>query len=107
MRRRPPRSTRTDTLFPYTTLFRSLEQFEKADRHGGAYRRSAAITIGPEPESGRVRPRPAARQILGGEIPVQQVIDHRVHIVGPHILAVDVISMFPHVDKKQDRKTVV
>src|SRR3546814_13214285 len=25
MRRRPPRSTRTDTLFPYTTLFRSTE----------------------------------------------------------------------------------
>src|SRR3546814_13239608 len=25
MRRRPPRSTRTDTLFPYTTLFRSLQ----------------------------------------------------------------------------------
>src|SRR3546814_7785297 len=24
MRRRPPRSTLTDTLFPYTTLFRSL-----------------------------------------------------------------------------------
>src|SRR3546814_13064085 len=23
MRRRPPRTTRTDTLFPYTTLFRS------------------------------------------------------------------------------------
>src|SRR3546814_17747159 len=28
MRRRPPRSTRTDTLFPYTTLFRS--DFEQA-----------------------------------------------------------------------------
>src|SRR3546814_17593415 len=26
MIRRPPRSTRTDTLFPYTTLFRSLVQ---------------------------------------------------------------------------------
>src|SRR3546814_107300 len=26
MIRRPPRSTRTDTLFPYTTLFRSTEQ---------------------------------------------------------------------------------
>src|SRR3546814_3450521 len=26
MIRRPPRSTRTDTLFPYTTLFRSEEQ---------------------------------------------------------------------------------
>src|SRR3546814_5309667 len=30
MIRRPPRSTRTDTLFPYTTLFRSL--FSCADR---------------------------------------------------------------------------
>src|SRR3546814_21027143 len=30
MIRRPPRSTRTDTLFPYTTLFRSVE----ADRIG-------------------------------------------------------------------------
>src|SRR3546814_10266145 len=27
MIRRPPRSTRTDTLFPYTTLFRSLGRF--------------------------------------------------------------------------------
>src|SRR3546814_8440468 len=27
MIRRPPRSTRTDTLFPYTTLFRSLDIF--------------------------------------------------------------------------------
>src|SRR3546814_6218314 len=30
MIRRPPRSTRTDTLFPYTTLFRSLEELAKA-----------------------------------------------------------------------------
>src|SRR3546814_9064594 len=28
MIRRPPRSTRTDTLFPYTTLFRSDEAFK-------------------------------------------------------------------------------
>src|SRR3546814_970073 len=28
MIRRPPRSTRTDTLFPYTTLFRSRELFQ-------------------------------------------------------------------------------
>src|SRR3546814_16435220 len=26
MLRRPPRSTRTDTLFPYTTLFRSVSE---------------------------------------------------------------------------------
>src|SRR3546814_7933226 len=31
MRRRPPRSTRTDTLFPYTTLFRSLAGHDGID----------------------------------------------------------------------------
>src|SRR3546814_11542701 len=30
MIRRPPRSTRTDTLFPYTTLFRSVRELERA-----------------------------------------------------------------------------
>src|SRR3546814_11334849 len=34
MIRRPPRSTRTDTLFPYTTLFRS-DQHEIEFAHGG------------------------------------------------------------------------
>src|SRR3546814_13400744 len=33
MIRRPPRSTRTDTLFPYTTLFRSQLQVNLAGRH--------------------------------------------------------------------------
>src|SRR3546814_15567417 len=35
MLRRPPRSTRTDTLFPYTTLFRSYEDRARyyADPH--------------------------------------------------------------------------
>src|SRR3546814_11362149 len=32
MIRRPPRSTRTDTLFPYTTLFRSVQP-EPASGH--------------------------------------------------------------------------
>src|SRR3546814_14901565 len=32
MIRRPPRSTRTDTLFPYTTLFRSPRWGEKHER---------------------------------------------------------------------------
>src|SRR3546814_2633972 len=34
MIRRPPRSTRTDTLFPYTTLFRSCHPGTVAE-HGG------------------------------------------------------------------------
>src|SRR3546814_18553347 len=33
MIRRPPRSTRTDTLFPYTTLFRSIRQGARRRRH--------------------------------------------------------------------------
>src|SRR3546814_5541718 len=47
MIRRPPRSTRTDTLFPYTTLFRSqgarvgaVHAAPAAGRHG---RRSRAV----------------------------------------------------------------
>src|SRR3546814_9647966 len=33
MIRRPPRSTRTDTLFPYTTLFRSRERLDVLRGH--------------------------------------------------------------------------
>src|SRR3546814_17667524 len=33
MLRRPPRSTRTDTLFPYTTLFRSGQEDLPAEPH--------------------------------------------------------------------------
>src|SRR3546814_17482747 len=39
MKRRPPRSTRTDALFPYTTLFRSAVPIG----HGGAVEFAAAI----------------------------------------------------------------
>src|SRR3546814_12083056 len=42
MIRRPPRSTRTDTLFPYTTLFRSYRVAAYAGRAGRPlFRRSA------------------------------------------------------------------
>src|SRR3546814_8617718 len=36
MIRRPPRSTRTYTLFPYTTLFRSKDPVFDMDAHGVA-----------------------------------------------------------------------
>src|SRR3546814_2090376 len=45
MIRRPPRSTRTDTLFPYTTLFRSTARPDlqyRADRHLSAGSRCPA-----------------------------------------------------------------
>src|SRR3546814_8223746 len=37
MIRRPPRSTRTDTLFPYTTLFRSIREVGDADYRPGIH----------------------------------------------------------------------
>src|SRR3546814_17890435 len=46
MIRRPPRSTRTDTLFPYTTLFRA------ADRGGPACGGRRACSWRPNPTSG-------------------------------------------------------
>src|SRR3546814_4958189 len=47
MIRRPPRSTRTDTLFPYTTLFRSSKQGSRQVKKviRGAAVQAAAITL--------------------------------------------------------------
>src|SRR3546814_14003487 len=53
MIRRPPRSTRTDTLFPYTTLFRSLPMLaERGIPDGMAV--FAAAMIGPMQVAGRL-----------------------------------------------------
>src|SRR3546814_3926210 len=60
MIRRPPRSTRTDTLFPYTTLFRSLVQ-----QH--------AETVDDNTAAG-----PRLRQQVGLQRAVDEVGDHRI-----------------------------
>src|SRR3546814_4567210 len=54
MIRRPPRSTRTDTLFPYTTLFRSILSMLRGGQKGAHRRRD-------------VRPRERERQRRGHE----------------------------------------
>src|SRR3546814_2324836 len=51
MIRRPPRSTRTDTLFPYTTLFRSAE----TRRQTGGGNRAPAGEISEQRARGRPR----------------------------------------------------
>src|SRR3546814_19611812 len=43
MIRRPPRSTRTDTLFPYTTLFRSAQVHESSVPHNDQPRVRLAV----------------------------------------------------------------
>src|SRR3546814_15470849 len=65
MIRRPPRSTRTDTLFPYTTLFR--RRAREGDRPGGAAvghawadgRQDRPRSPGRNPGHRERRPRPA------------------------------------------------
>src|SRR3546814_3103352 len=66
MIRRPPRSTRTDTLFPYTTLFRSRRSpglavpRRGAPRDTGARQRRDRATPRPGP------PRGGGRGLPGG-----------------------------------------
>src|SRR3546814_7556050 len=45
MVRRPPRSTRTDTLFPYTTLFRSTGDVFKHGNLAGSARNGGVLVI--------------------------------------------------------------
>src|SRR3546814_18274954 len=62
MIRRPPRSTRTDTLFPYTTLFRS--------RPTGELRRDLARAEPREEEAREVLPHHVGRmvdEVFGGD----------------------------------------
>src|SRR3546814_16549576 len=63
MIRRPPRSTRTDTLFPYTTLFRSLYRAHRWIVHGDAGR-AGGVADEHWPRSGW----DAARDPGGGEV---------------------------------------
>src|SRR3546814_14951014 len=53
MRRRPPRSTRTDTLFPYTTRFRSIGH-PLADQLDDRVTPAQARTVLGLPEAGPV-----------------------------------------------------
>src|SRR3546814_7879378 len=56
MIRRPPRSTRTDTLFPYTTLFRSNGVFDRVTPYQSLRYQLADLGVEPpvaDAETGR------------------------------------------------------
>src|SRR3546814_6850879 len=76
MRRRPPRSTRTDTLFPYTTLFRSsaLAWFP------GSLALETVETV-----VRRVHPKPGPRCALSAQFSVIKVVSQigRAHVWTP------------------------
>src|SRR3546814_13656078 len=65
MIRRPPRSTRTDTLFPYTTLFRS-DGGEKGSAQGAL--EQYAINLNERAAEGRVDP------LIGRDLEVERVM---------------------------------
>src|SRR3546814_13643759 len=76
MIRRPPRSTRTDTLFPYPTLFRSLGLLRRARRDGALKSRTPldglkraamkdAMATRPLPSIARLSPTRGAALIAG------------------------------------------
>src|SRR3546814_10858065 len=68
MIRRPPVSTRTDTLFPYTTLFRSLErQLLDLVEVDAPVVPAHAVLHGVEPLAGEVRLGAVGEMAAGGE----------------------------------------
>src|SRR3546814_9800817 len=58
MIRLPPRSTRTDTLFPYTTLFRSTWCHSSSSSSGGGPARSDSLNMATNAAEGKMRPDP-------------------------------------------------
>src|SRR3546814_8042608 len=63
MIRRPPRSTRTDTLFPYTTLFRSrIETVSSAKRLASLAITNLQPAFAPCERAGRALSEAAARR---------------------------------------------
>src|SRR3546814_3102557 len=60
MIRRPPRSTRTDTLFPYTTLFRSCDDDSHCEKDRQVARRKRGPIVHDEREGQYARQRNGA-----------------------------------------------
>src|SRR3546814_20258304 len=65
MIRRPPRSTRTDTLFPYTTLFRSPVHL----RHGDVHQHDVWLQVGDQSHG--------LLAVVGLTHHVEALVDHR------------------------------
>src|SRR3546814_4854747 len=64
MIRRPPRSTRTDTLFPYTTLFRSAHRWRRPLSARPAQRKQA---VAHELQISRAIPHAGIRRLARSE----------------------------------------
>src|SRR3546814_20316794 len=82
MIRLPPRSTRTDTLFPYTTLFRSL--LAVADHHDHRFDVVGDDVAGPLDRTGERRSTPGREAVDLGHQLAALVI--RIEAVASHLV---------------------
>src|SRR3546814_20734480 len=95
MIRRPPRSTRTDTLFPYTTLFRSLQarlsdQGSHYKRRGGFLEISIARLADIAHHVGRNAPLRIEATLRGNDADARQV--GKVHFDHRYLLPAQILS---------------
>src|SRR3546814_15009923 len=82
MRRRPPRSTRTDTLFPYTTLFRSLDLVERRLLQIAERRIARSEIVERQPHAGALQFLEHS-QILGAFVEEDPLGDLELELLGP------------------------
>src|SRR3546814_20936733 len=95
MIRRPPRSTRTDTLFPYTTLFRSVRAgLEPVDagRGPGLGVDARGESVQTQRLAGAAAVDHERRDAPGGELGVDTGADH--HLLGR-------VKAFPHYNERR------
>src|SRR3546814_7783460 len=72
MRRRPPRSTRTYTLLPYTTLFRSQGATAFVSGTGSSFSTTGLLSVGTTTGNGILTVADGAHVIAGGGLSIAE-----------------------------------
>src|SRR3546814_9519622 len=92
MIRRPPRSTRTDTLFPYTTLFRStedayerivgllIEDLEAQGPFDAVYLGLHGAMVAEHLDDGEGELLERVRKVVGPDLPVVATLDYHTNM---------------------------
>src|SRR3546814_19740068 len=105
MIRRPPRSTRTDTLFPYTTLFRSDGDIGRIERGGCNLIEQRLEQMIITPIDQRDTQWQLLEPVRGSEPTKARAHNHHMR---PTLRYVPVIAINPYISvKPADRKSVV
>src|SRR3546814_4912956 len=99
MRRRPPRSTRTVTLFPYTTLFRSFRARRPVIDQTANHRRAMAdIEVAVEARRCDRVDHGHGKRVRGARVKPRPVLQHPRPFLKPELP-----PLRPHEDRKSTR----